>query len=100
VFGLKDNFENRDYEQAVPRLVRCLAVMVSLLNIGSNVDILAHRDLRVQHETLRIYGPVFFIPKYTNELPLQLEIQGKMHIIPPKTYVYIDSAALHTTPEY
>jgi cytochrome P450 len=100
VFGLKDNFEDRDYEQVFPKLVRCLAVMVGLLNIGSNVDIFADRESPVQHETLRIYGPVFFIPKYTNESPQQLEIQGKMHIIPPKTYVYIDSAALHTTPDY
>lgn len=49
---------------------------------------------------MRLYGPVFFIPKYTNDVAQKLAIRGTDHTIPPKTYVYIDSMALHTTPEY
>lgn len=71
--------EGWDYEKAFPQLTRCLAVM---------------------YETLRLYGPVFFIPKYTNNAPQKLDIRGKQFIIPAETYVYIDSMALHTTPDY
>lgn len=79
VFGSEDAVKEWDYEKAFPRLKRCLAVM---------------------YETLRLYGPVFFIPKYTNNTSQKLAIRGKEYTIPPKTYVYVDSMALHTTPEY
>ena len=49
---------------------------------------------------MRLYGPVFVIPKYTNEAYQTLAIQGTEHTIPPRTYVYVDSIAVHTTPDY
>jgi cytochrome P450 len=79
VFGSEDAVEDWEYEKAFPCLKRAMAVML---------------------ETLRLYGPVFFIPKYTNDASQSLIIRGKEYTIPPKTYVYIDSMALHTTPEY
>lgn len=71
--------EDWDYETAFPCLKRAMAMML---------------------ETLRLYGPVFFIPKYTDNASQSLAIRGKEYVIPLKTYVYIDSIARHTTPEY
>ena len=54
------------YEEAFPQLKRCLALM---------------------YETLRLYGPVIFIPKYTNAAAQTVVINEKEYTIPPKTYV-------------
>ena len=54
----------------------------------------------LQYETLRLYGPIVFIPKYTNAASQNLVINDKEHTIPPGTYVIINSVALHTLPRY
>jgi cytochrome P450 len=79
VFGSEDAVKDWDYKKAFPCLKRAMSVML---------------------ETLRLYGPVFFIPKYTNNASQRLAIRGEEYTIPPRTYVYIDSMSLHTTPEY
>ena len=79
VFGPETTTDAWQYEKAFPQLQRCLALM---------------------YETLRLYGPVIFIPKYTNESPQRLVLSGKECTIPAHTYVYIDSIALHTMPQH
>ncbi len=79
VFGSDDDVDTRQYQTAFPKLRRCLALM---------------------YETLRLYGPVLSIPKYTNTNYQNLMINGKEFTIPPKTYVFINSMALHTMPRY
>ncbi|KAH8805295.1 cytochrome P450, family 5, subfamily A [Xylogone sp. PMI_703] len=79
VLGGRANVKDWDYESDFPRLNRCLALM---------------------YETLRLYGPVTFIPKYTGELSPSLTIQSKTYALEPRTYVVINCAALHTNPEY
>ena len=79
VFETRDDVETWEYEQAFPQLKRCMALM---------------------YETLRLYGPVIFIPKYTNEASRTLVINEKEYTIPSKTYVNINVAAIHSTPKY
>jgi cytochrome P450 len=79
VFGSEEDVKTWQYEKAFPQLKRCLALM---------------------YETLRLYGPVIFIPKYTNTAPQTLTIDNKEYTIPPKTYVSINSMALHSMPRY
>ncbi|SLM38548.1 hypothetical protein LPUS_08801 [Lasallia pustulata] len=62
-----------------PRLKRCLTVML---------------------ETLRLYPSVGSIPKYTNDRAQSLNINGEVHIIPPKTLVFLNSFAMHKMPRY
>lgn len=78
-FGSEDDVKTWDYEKAFPQLKRCLALM---------------------YETLRLYGPVVFIPKYTNDSSQDLIVNGKEYTIPSKTYVSINSMALHSMPRY
>ena len=54
----------------------------------------------LQFETLRLYGPVFYIPRYTADSFQHLNIQGKEYPIPPHTHVHLNTAALHTLPSY
>lgn len=54
----------------------------------------------VQLESLRLYGPVTAIPKYTNTSSLDITTGDETHMIPPKTVVSINLAALHTLPRY
>jgi len=79
VIGKDAKFEDLQYEKAFPQLNRCLALM---------------------YETLRLYGPVPTIPKYTGSTPQSLTIAGTEHVIPADTYISLNSAALHTLPEY
>lgn len=79
VFGSDDMLERWQYEKAFPRLKRCLALI---------------------YETLRLYSPVFFIPRYTNNVAQSLDINGREYTIPAKTYVSVNSIALHTMPRY
>jgi cytochrome P450 len=79
VFGSEGDLKTWQYEKAFPQLKRYLALI---------------------YETLRLYGPVFFIPKYTNNASQNLTINGQECTIPPKTYVYANSMALHSMPRY
>ena len=71
--------ETLNYEDCFPQLKRCLATM---------------------NETLRLWGPITVLPKYTNNTPQPLTIGGKSHIIPAHTYVDINQVAVHTLPKY
>jgi cytochrome P450 len=53
-----------------------------------------------QYETLRLYGPVFYMPRYTAESYQRLTIQGKQVLIPPHVHLLVNIAALHTLPSY
>ncbi|CZR54671.1 related to cytochrome P450 3A7 [Phialocephala subalpina] len=79
VFGGKEVVKEDDYEQAFPRLKRCLALM---------------------YETLRLYGPIIVIPKYTGESSTKLKVAGKEYTIPADTHTPINVAALNTLPMY
>ncbi|KAE9365155.1 cytochrome P450 [Stipitochalara longipes BDJ] len=79
VFGQADSVEKWNYEKDFPRLKRCLALM---------------------YETLRLYGPVFYLPRYTAESYQTLSIQGRELVIPPQVHVFVNSATLHTLPSY
>lgn len=77
VFGSEENVAPQHYEKAFPQLKRCLAMM---------------------YETLRLYGPVIFIPKYTNTAPQNLTINGREHKIPRKTCLrQLGGPSLHAT---
>ncbi|KAK5453338.1 hypothetical protein LTS15_006523 [Exophiala xenobiotica] len=67
------------YEETFPKLTRILALM---------------------YETVRLYGPVVLMPRYTAESAQRLVIQGKEHIIPPRTTILLNFAALHRHPKY
>ncbi|KAI1626444.1 cytochrome P450, family 5, subfamily A [Exophiala viscosa] len=67
------------YEETFPKLTRVLALM---------------------YETLRLYGPVVVIPRYTGDTPQRLVIQGKERIVPARTTVSLNVAALNTHPRY
>ncbi|KAL6720095.1 hypothetical protein ACLMJK_002016 [Lecanora helva] len=70
--------EDGKYEEAFPKLQRCLAVM---------------------YETLRLYGSIVFIPKSTGFHTQSLTSRGKSHVLPPNTGVSINVQALHTDPQ-
>ncbi|KAL9588475.1 MAG: hypothetical protein Q9203_002715 [Teloschistes exilis] len=61
-----------------PRFQRCLAVML---------------------ETLRLFPSVIAVPKYTHN-EQTLNINGRLHAIPPKTTVILNITAIHTHPQY
>ncbi|KAH0848926.1 hypothetical protein AYO21_08742 [Fonsecaea monophora] len=67
------------YEETFPKLERCLALM---------------------YETIRLYGPVVMMPRYTGDSAQHLSIQGKEYILPARTSVTLNFAALHTHPRY
>ncbi|KAJ9614549.1 hypothetical protein H2200_002686 [Cladophialophora chaetospira] len=67
------------YEETFPMLERCLALM---------------------YETVRLYGPVVMMPRSTGESAQRLMIRGRDHIIPPKTSVTLNFAALHSHTKY
>lgn len=77
--GSDDTLGRWQYEKAFPQLKRCLALM---------------------YETLRLYSPVFFIPRYTNNVAQSLDINGREYTIPAKTYVSVNSIAFHTMPRH
>ena len=52
------------------------------------------------YETLRLYGLVIIIPRYTNTAHPTVKINEKEYTIPPKTYVSLNSMALHSMPRY
>ncbi|KAL8940112.1 MAG: hypothetical protein Q9216_002993 [Gyalolechia sp. 2 TL-2023] len=61
-----------------PRFKRCLAIML---------------------ETLRLFPSVIAVPKYTRS-EQKLNVDGKEHVIPPKTTVILNITAIHTHPQY
>ncbi|KIW62438.1 hypothetical protein PV04_10611 [Phialophora macrospora] len=67
------------YEETFPLLERCLALMC---------------------ETVRLYGPVVMMPRYTGDAAQRLKILDKECIIPPRTSVTLNFAALHSHPDY
>lgn len=54
----------------------------------------------LKFETLRLYGPVIFVPRYTAGSSQRLTIQGKDYLIPPNTDVLVNIAGLNTLPSY
>ena len=54
----------------------------------------------MQFETLRLYGAVVEIPKYTNLSPQTLLIGGKQHTIPSETLIWLNSASVHSQPQH
>jgi cytochrome P450 len=54
----------------------------------------------LQFETLRLYGPVFYMPRYTAASYQRLTIQEKEILVPPHTFLLINNAALHILPSY
>ncbi|KAI9813048.1 MAG: hypothetical protein M1827_004268 [Pycnora praestabilis] len=79
VLGDREGIEEWEYAKAFPRLQRCLALM---------------------YESLRLYGPVTAIPKYTETGSQSLLISDRQIVIPRYTFVYCNSIALHCHPRY
>ena len=52
-----------------------------------------------QFETLRLYGSIVFIPKYTGSHSQEITSQGRSYLLPPSTFVNINVQALHTNPK-
>ncbi len=88
------------YEEAFPKLQRCLAVMVS---IQACPELLARNSFpdtdTTQYETLRLYGSIVFIPKSTGFHSQSVTSRDRTHILPPNTSVNINLQALHTDPQ-
>ncbi|KAK0124571.1 hypothetical protein ONS95_009520 [Cadophora gregata] len=79
VFGGKSGVEEDDYENAFPKLKRCLAVM---------------------YETLRLYGPVVIIPKTTGSTSKTIDYNGKTYTLPAKATILVNVTALNTCSDY
>ncbi|KAH7418492.1 cytochrome P450, family 5, subfamily A [Cadophora sp. MPI-SDFR-AT-0126] len=79
VFGKTSKVNHDDYENAFPKLKRCLAVM---------------------YETLRLYGPIIVIPKTTGATPQTIDFNNKTHMIPADATVLINVTGLNTCPGY
>lgn len=54
---------------------------------------------RTKYETLRLYGPVIYTPRYTGEEPQTILLDGKEYTIPADIHVTVNQAALHSLPE-
>lgn len=68
-----------DYESCYPRLKRCQALM---------------------YETLRLYSPVLFVPKWTGPNTQTIKYAGREIFIPPMTMVSPNVVGLQTHPNY
>ncbi|KIY02714.1 uncharacterized protein Z520_01179 [Fonsecaea multimorphosa CBS 102226] len=66
------------YEEAFPRLKRCLAIM---------------------YESLRLYSPANGIPRWTGDSSQTLKIGDKTVVLPPRTSVLANNAATQTNPK-
>lgn len=67
-----------NYEEIFPRLKRCLALM---------------------YETLRLYGPLYGIPRYTGTATLAVKIdEERTVLLPPKTSIAVNNGATQTDP--
>ncbi|KIW09979.1 hypothetical protein PV08_11755 [Exophiala spinifera] len=67
------------YEETFPKLKRIHALM---------------------YETLRLYGPVVLMPRYTADEAQKLVIQDRVHVVPAHTTISHNFAALHRHPKY
>ncbi|KAJ9633981.1 hypothetical protein H2204_006528 [Knufia peltigerae] len=67
------------YEDTFPRLKRVLALM---------------------YETVRLYGPVAVMPRYTADSGQKLVVQDRVHIVPPRTTISHNFVGLHRHPKY
>jgi len=100
IFGQNTDPKDFSYEEAFPKLQRCMAVMV--LSVSNRflfpfpLRAMAHK---AQYETLRLYGSIVFIPKTTNLHPQTLSLHNKEYLLPPNTAVNINVQALHTSPK-
>lgn len=56
--------------------------------------------LAVKFETLRLYGAVAEIPKYTASSTANLQIRDRQYAIPPETIIWCNSATVHSQPRY
>jgi len=54
----------------------------------------------VVNEALRLYPVLPFILKATREQPQSLLVNGKSHIIPPDTFILLNTSAAHRNPKY
>jgi cytochrome P450 len=54
----------------------------------------------IQYETLRLHGPVVMMPRFTGNSPQQLTIKDKDYVLPARTSITINFAALHTHTDY
>jgi cytochrome P450 len=95
VFGKERNVDENEYEKAFPQLKRCLAVMVSCITLPTRTD----NAYQTKYETLRLYGPVIYTPRYTGEESQTILIHGTEYTIPADVHVTINQAALHSLPE-
>ncbi|KAH8794078.1 cytochrome P450 [Hyaloscypha finlandica] len=68
VFAGKDGVETWEYEKAIPKLKRCLALM---------------------YETVHLYRPAVFIPRATSTESTTLKLEGKEYTLPPQTFIII-----------
>ncbi|KAF7931659.1 uncharacterized protein EAE98_004395 [Botrytis deweyae] len=77
---IKDNAdESLEYEKVFEKLNRCRAVLL---------------------ETLRQFPPIMALPKWSNDIPQTLDIQGKTIIIPPHTGVMPSILGIQMHPKY
>jgi cytochrome P450 len=60
------------------------------------------RVMTVMYETLRLYGAVQNLNKYSRDghTGQPLTVGGKTYLIPPSSYVSVNFAALHTSPQF
>ncbi|KAL9632197.1 MAG: hypothetical protein Q9164_005470 [Protoblastenia rupestris] len=79
VLGRDSTPDTWKYESNFPQLQRCLVTM---------------------YETLRLFGPVTALSKYTKDAPQLLTIGDKEFLIPQDTYVVMNLMAAHTYPRY
>ena len=63
---------------------------------GENSELAINIADNVQYETLRLYGPVVMMPRYTGDSNQRLTINGKEHVLPAHTSVTLNFMALHT----
>lgn len=102
VFGAREVGEIK-YEEVFPRLVRCQAVLVSLcffeLLLRENSDMF-NLHAPTKNESMRLYGPVPYYPRRAasaQAIPLST---GASIPVPAGANIVINSAALHTSPEW
>ncbi|GKZ68495.1 hypothetical protein AnigIFM50267_003204 [Aspergillus niger] len=73
------NIEDWNYDDAFPKLVTPLCVML---------------------ETMRLYPPVITIPKCTGDSPSVIHYDGKDYVLEPGTYINLNTNGLHYSEEY
>lgn len=68
---------------------------------ASHYNALAHSMVgAVINESLRVYTVLPIFMKETTAYPVQTTIDGRSHVIPPKTLIMINTSATHRNPKY